>query len=345
MHGGVGMGVWAEEDRPAAVRLPKTAMPFGTAADVCAVDAAHPECHCATVVALPGAGEERLVASWYAGSAECNPDVAVFSATWTDRGGWSAARLVVDTPGRPDGNPVLGVSPGGVLWLIFATLTGRRWSSCHLRRARSIDAGVTWSEPEDLPGGEVGWLVRNKPVVHGGVWLLPVYDEIAWEGFVLRSTDDGQSWTPGGRMVSEQGCIQPTLLPGPDGALTALLRCGQGGGPLWITRSSDGGATWSPTSPTSLHNPNSGCDAVARADGSWLLACNDQPKPAARRVLALRVSRDGGPTWPGRGILAEGPGEYSYPAVIPAADGGLHVLYTHERTSIRHLRVRPGWPE
>ncbi len=149
-----------------------------------------------------------------------------------------------------------------------------------------------------------------------------------------------------GRIVAETGCIQPTLLPeaGPDPdpeGLAALLRCGRRGGPLWISRSVDGGRHWSGVAPTPLHNPNSGCDAVARPDGTWLLACNDGPD---RRVLALRLSRDGGRTWPGRWILAEGEREYSYPALIPAADGGLHLLYTHERRSIRHLHLAPGWP-
>lgn len=320
-------------------------MPLASAQDVFVVGPQWPECHCATVVALPSeGGEQRLLASWYAGTAECRADVAVFAAEWTEREGWSPPRVLVDTPGRPEGNPVLGVSPGGALWLIFATLSGTGWKSCYLRRMRSDDGGRTWSVPEDLPGGEIGWLVRNKPVAFGGAWLLPVYDEIRWEGFVLRSEDEGRTWSPSGRMIAPGGCIQPTLMPEPDGGLAALLRCGGQGGHVWLSRSRDGGRTWSPAEATSLPNPNSGCDGVVRDDGSWALVCNDAPR--GRGVLALRVSRDGGASWPGRGVLAEGQGEYSYPAVIAdAATGGLHVLYTHERRSIRHLRLRPGWPD
>ena len=334
-------------DRTPNPRTPnphRTAMPFGTAEDAFTVDALRTECHCATVAALPGAdGEERLLAAWYAGTAECRTDVAILAATWSERAGWSPPRVLVDTPRRAEGNPILGVSPGGDLWLIFATLTGSRWNTCYLRRMRSPDGGGTWSAPADLPGGEVGWLVRNKPILFGGAWLLPVYDEIRWEGFVLRSEDNGRTWSPSGRMVAPGGCIQPTLLPQADGGLAALLRCGGDGGPVWLTRSHDGGRTWSPTQATPVPNPNSGCDGLARPDGSWVLACNDLPLGRGR--LSLCVTRDGGATWPVRGTLAEGAGEYSYPAVIPAADGGLHVLYTHERRAIRHLRVRAGWPD
>ncbi len=325
-------------------RLQRTAMPFGSAEDVFVTDAAYPMCHCVTVAALPTAGEERLVAVWYAGTEECHPDVALFAATWTLRQGWSTPRLLVDTPGWPDGNAILGVSPGGTLWMLFATLTGNRWQSSRLRRTWSADGGETWAEPEDLPGGHLGWLVRNKPITHQVRWLLPVYDDIAWEGFVLASDDDGRTWSPSGRMRAPLGCIQPTLLPSPDGTISALLRCGGEGGPLWLSRSTDGGATWTPCTPAGLENPNSGCDGVVRGDGSWLLACNDQAMPVGRHELALRVSHDGGATWPARGLVASGAGEYSYPALIPAADGGLHLLYTHERTSIRHLRIRAGWP-
>ena len=322
----------------------RTPLPFGWAEDVARTDARRPMCHCATVAAIPSTDGERLIAAWYAGTAECRPDVAIFTATWTERAGWSAPRLFADTPGRPDGNAVLGVAPDGVLWMFFATLTGDHWRSACLRRAASVDGGQTWSAPEEMVGAEIGWLVRNKPVVHGGRWLLPVYDEVRWEGFVLTSDDAGRTWSAGGRIRAPLGCIQPTLLGAPDGTLTALLRCGREGGPLWMARSDDGGVTWSETVAAGLHNPNSGCDGVSDPDGAWCLACNDQPQPVGRRELALRISRDGGATWPVRAVVAAGAGEYSYPALIPATGGGMHLLYTHERTQIRHLRIRPGWP-
>ncbi len=322
-------------------RLPRTQGAFGTAEDVFGVDARWPTCHCATVVALPDlGGQERLVAAWYAGTAECRPDVAVLSATWSEQDGWSGARVLVDTAGHAEGNPLLGVSPSGVLWLFFVTLDEPKWRSARLKRMCSLDGGLSWSEPSGLRGAEIGWVVRNKPIRLGAVWLLPAYDEIRWESFVLRSDDAGRSWTPGGRIVAPNGCIQPTLMPTADG-LTALLRCGAPGGSVWRSWSRDNGWTWSDPEETPVHNPNSGCDGVVRADASWALACNDEPR--GRGVLALRTSRDAGTTWPGRGVLAQGSGEYSYPAVIAAASGGLHVLYTHERTSIRHLRVRQDW--
>ena len=42
------------------------------------------------------------------------------------------------------------------------------------------------------------------------------------------------------------------------------------------------------------------------------------------------------------GLVLEDDAEYSYPAIIQAGDGSLHVTYTWNQRSIRHIRVAPG---
>jgi predicted neuraminidase len=54
------------------------------------------------------------------------------------------------------------------------------------------------------------------------------------------------------------------------------------------------------------------------------------------------VSEDNGETWGGRVDLETGPGEYSYPSIIQAADGRIHIVYTHCRTHIQHVELAPG---
>jgi predicted neuraminidase len=41
-------------------------------------------------------------------------------------------------------------------------------------------------------------------------------------------------------------------------------------------------------------------------------------------------------------VLEDAPGEYSYPAVIQADDGSLHITYTWNRRRIRHVSVAPN---
>jgi predicted neuraminidase len=89
---------------------------------------------------------------------------------------------------------------------------------------------------------------------------------------------------------------------------------------------------------TSLPNPSSGTDAVTLADGRQLLVYNHTPK--GRTPLNVALSSDG-KTWSAAALLETEPGEYSYPAVIQAADGLIHVTYTWKRQRIKHAVLDP----
>ena len=83
-----------------------------------------------------------------------------------------------------------------------------------------------------------------------------------------------------------------------------------------------------------------GIDALRLRDGRFLLVYN--PTTRGRRRLAVAVSDDGR-RWR-RGVdLENAPdGEYSYPAMIQAADGLVHVTYTWRRQRIRHVVFDPA---
>jgi predicted neuraminidase len=89
---------------------------------------------------------------------------------------------------------------------------------------------------------------------------------------------------------------------------------------------------------TSLPNPDSGLDAVALEDGRAILVYN--PSRRARTPLCVAVSVDGD-VWRDSLVLEDGPGEYSYPAVIQAEDGAIHITYTWNRRRIRHASLAP----
>jgi predicted neuraminidase len=88
-----------------------------------------------------------------------------------------------------------------------------------------------------------------------------------------------------------------------------------------------------------LPNPNSGTDAVTLADGRHLLIYNHSE--TARSPLAIAVSRDG-EAWTPAVTLETEPGEFSYPAIIQAADGTVHVTYTWKRRKIAHAVIDPA---
>ena len=61
--------------------------------------------------------------------------------------------------------------------------------------------------------------------------------------------------------------------------------------------------------------------------------------------MNVALSSDG-QTWQAALVLESEPGEYSYPAVIQARDGWVHVTYSYfvpEGKSIKHVRLNEDW--
>lgn len=292
-------------------------------------------CHASTLVeTAPG----QLLAAWFGGSGEGKPDVAIWAARKSN-GKWSQPFELAREPNIAAYNPVLFFARDGVLWLYYKF--GPSPSEWTAARRFSRDRGRTWSPVEHLPAGLYG-PIKNKPLVLGDGTVVSgtsVESYQAWSCWVERSTDNGVSWTRHGPIVvpgEPYGIIQPTIVPLPGGKLRMFVRATQRIGRICYADSTDGGLTWSPARPTSIPNPNSGIDATQLADGRIVLIYNHTVK--GRTPLNAAVSRDG-ETWNAFLALETEPGEYSYPAVIQAADRTVHVTYTWNRKKIKHAVI------
>jgi len=321
---------------------------------------AYPSCHAATIVETAGGG---LVAAWFGGTAEGNPDVGI----WLSRqegGKWAPSINVVDGV-QPDGtrypawNPVLFQPRDGPL-LLFCKVgpSPQQWWGL---LTTSADGGRTWSRPRRLPAGVIG-PDKNKPVqlANGALLCGSSTEEPAhgWRVHLELTSDLGRTWSrvgpldPGGEKFN---AIQPGILVHPDGRLQLLCRTREMA--VVTSWSSDQGRTWTPLARTGLASPNSGLDAVTLADGRHVLVYNRRdpaaPPPAAddwgvRWPLNLSVSPDG-VNWTMALTLESKPlrDGYAYPAVIQTRDGLVHVVYTWNREKIKHVvidprRLRPG---
>ena len=310
-----------------------------------------PSAHASTIVSTP----DGLVAAWFGGTAERNPDVGI----WVSRkgeGGWSAP-VEVANGRQPDGtryptwNPVLAQPAGSPLVLFYKV--GPSPSEWWGMALASDDNGRTWKGPIALPDGILG-PIRAKPVVldDGALLAGSSTENDGWVVHMERLTRppsgtdaagwlqwlaSAQSWTKTGPLndPNEFGAIQPTILRHSPTRLQILCRTRQK--VIATAWSDDGGKTWGPMRGTTLPNPSAGIDTVKLPDGRFVLVYN--PSSSDRHVLAISESRDG-IAWSAPMTIEEGPGEYSYPAMVIARDGTVHLTYTWRRGRIRHVELR-----
>jgi alpha-L-rhamnosidase len=309
--------------------------------------APHPQCHASTLVETNGG----LVAAWFGGTKEGNPDVGIWLARHRE-GKWSAPVEVANGAETEDPrvnclNPVLFQVPNGPLLLFYKT--GNWWAYVK----RSTDEGATWSKPERLYNGLFG-PVKNKPVLLAdGSILSPTSVEIpspkgrCWRVHFERTTNGGKSWEFIGPVNDghEIQAIQPSILFHPNNRLQALGRTQQGR--LFEIWSEDGGLSWGKMSLTDLPNNNSGTDAVTLRDGRQMLIYNhtgnrEGKSNGYRSPLNVALSKDG-KSWEAALVLESEPKrEFSYPAVIQTRDGLVHITYTYRRQNIRHVVLDPA---
>lgn len=304
-----------------------------------------PESHAATIAETP----KGLVASWFGGTKERNPDVCI----WVSRqvnGKWTAPQnvangIVNDTLRYACWNPVLYQTPKGELMLFYKIgPSPAKWKGW---LKTSSDGGLTWSEAKALPEGYLG-PVKNKPVLlsNGNLFCPTSTEGDGWKIHFEVTADFGKTWRKVGPINDGKtlNAIQPSILDHGKGKLQILARSRDRA--VLESWSTDNGETWSPLAKSNLPNNNSGTDAVTLKDGRHVLVYNHVLPPGdlakgLRTPLNLSVSKDG-KSWSAAVILEDSPiSQYSYPSIIQTSDGMIHVIYTWRRQKIKHAVVDP----
>ena len=321
---------------------------------------AFPSSHASTVVELR---DGKVMSAWFGGTAEGKSDVAIW-ASQRSVDGWSAPLELVREPGTPCYNPVLFHTADGKLWMYYKF--GPSPSTWSAGRIFSTDEGRTWSTPEHLPSGLLG-PIRAKPLVlkDGTIVSGTSFESYrTWAVWIERSTDNGKTWAKIGPIVPPpdldrrvlgdgnspppadvpgstdwkfiQGIIQPSVLQLAGQHLRLYARSTAKTARVTVADSMDSGLTWTQARPLDVPNPNSGIDAVALRDGRILLIYNNTT--TGRTPLNLAVSIDAEHFRMFK-TLEDTPGEYSYPALVQAANGDLLMTYTWNRKTIKYVRM------
>jgi len=318
-----------------------------------ASDVQFPSCHASTLVETP----EGLVAAWFGGTEERAPDVCIYTSL-NRNGKWSKPAMAADGvhEGKqyPCWNPVLFRRDNGDIILYYKVgPTPRDWWGLY---KISDNNGETWSSATRIPDNLLG-PIKNKPVrLPDGKILYPTSFETAekWNSYMETSDQDLKNWQKTDLDNSIYQTIQPTILFYKRGLLQLLFRSKNK--TIIESWSKDNGKTWSSLAPTSLPNNNSGLDAVTLANGNQALVFN--PITNGRNKLGIAISKNG-KKWKAAILLendSNPKGEYSYPAIIQAKDGLIHVTYTWNRELIKYVVIDPAklkgktilnsvWPE
>lgn len=304
------------------------------------------QCHASTIQVI---GKDSLLACWFGGTHESNPDVVIWSSLYTN-GQWQAAVQIADgilaDKRYPTWNPVLYQHPKSDTLYLFYKIgpNPREWKG-YVKY--SLDKGQRWSTPEALPQGILG-PIKNKPLTLSiGDILSPSSTESKeeiWKAHLEISPDQGKTWSIAKIQPDTNiQVIQPSIVQHQDGRVQVLCRSKEN--KVMSAFSSDQGRTWGPWQATNLLNPNSATDAIQLKNGLFMIVYN--PAIAGndwwegRTKLHVATSRDG-LFWDDVLTLEDGVkgDEYSYPTIIQDQSGQIHITYTWNRKGIKHIRLK-----
>ena len=273
----------------------------------------------------------------------------------TDNGRtWGPMQIIYDegdkvTIGNP--TPVIDRSTG-TIWLVF----GRNATDALVMS--STDNGQTWSKSRDITkdvkhpkweffGIGPGIGIQLTHGEHAGRLLIPAYHRFSHNkrdpstACVFYSDDHGKTWQPGGdasEMMNECQIVETTRDGKPVVLINARNHWARSGGRpdlngvRIVAVSTDGGASFGePAFDKALIEPTCQAsvlriDHAARGEGKAasqpspvLLFAN--PASTGRRRMTVRMSTDGGQTWPHSRLLDGGASAYSCMTELPAEDG------------------------
>jgi len=315
-------------------------------------------------LATPALGELAngdLLAVWKVGeSDEQGRNVALHRATYDHRAGaWrpvhplTSSRRTQRELGRLVGtlaNPVLLTRRDGAVSLFYVTAWAK-WSTSAIALKTSRDHGETWSPARRIvtnPVGNLATLVKTAPIHYSdGSIGLPAYHEL-FGVFpqLLRLSPEGELLDKV-RIHRGQVSLQPSVVALDDRRALALMRNAYKGRIL-TAGTSDAGRHWGPLQAIDLPNPNAPAIGLRVRDGAILLAFNNSA--VSRDHLSLALSRDGGQRWSVFHAFEEGVRtwngalvNFSYPYLLQASDGMIHVVYVWRGALVKHVSFNEAW--
>jgi len=191
---------------------------------------------------------------------------------------------------------------------------------------------------------KLGWTIRSRPLIlSSGEILLPMASEIFKVPLMAITDDGGKTWAFS-NIPDGYGVIQPSVIERKDGSLLAFMRDTTPTHRIRMSESFDRGRNWTSIEETGLPNPGAAVEALTLKSGNVILIYNNTTE-GARNSLAISLSDDDGSTWKWTRHLErnDGEGRYDYPSAIQTRDGKIHVTYSYDVKTIKHVVFSEQW--
>ena len=273
---------------------------------------------------------------WFEGSAEAQSDVDIYAARFErTEGAWDKARTgprltraelnaVMDPPQIVVtlGNTIENEAKAGGLWATVASIGG--WAMASIVDVPGQGGAARKLNLSPFLGRSN--LVKSPMVAYAdGSMGLPAYFEMG-STFGLLVRFDAQDRVRDTRRMSGVGKpIQPMIVPLSDTRAIAFLRDFNLDMKLLLSRTEDGGQSWSHVEALEVFNPSSPVAALGLGEGRILLAMNDLED--APNDLRLVLSEDESQSW--RELRRfRGEGALRYPMLRRLSSGEIMLSYS-----------------
>jgi hypothetical protein len=261
----------------------------------------------------------------------------IYQRTSTDGGAtWSAGALVYSDATYDVRDPNLTrLKNGDLILSFFKTNYSPNTRLLHgVYTAISHDTGTTWETPVQVTDSFTSYAVTSGPVVEmpNGTLALALYGLDSGGTYnysrLAQSDDGGASWTDAGIIAqsASRKLDEPNLALLPNGELICLMRSdtpSNAAGHFYLSRSTDGGATWSEESDQ--FEATGAPHMLVASNGALLLTYRKNSDDSY--TTAYRLSYDGGHTWQAEADLDSTAGIMTYAAATEYATGLIGVVY------------------
>lgn len=295
---------------------------------------------------------------WFQGSSEAQPDVEIHRArlTRSPEGGWQAdaPAAIITSPElghafAPQqlvvtlGNTIENEAKPGNLYATVVSVGG--WAMASIADVTMQDGGPVAARKLTLsPFLNRSFLVKSPMVAYAdGSYGLPAYFEMGRTyGALIRFDHSGRVRDQ--RRMTGQGVkpIQPMVVPLDADRAIAFLRDFDDSGRLYVSRTRDGGQSWSRAEATDIAHPNAPVAALPVSGGRLLMALNGDADSAD--LLHLALSEDDGVTWRVIHTLDRKPGDARYPMLRRLPEGDILLTYSQgTKTGLRAVVMNEAW--